>query len=67
MRGRRRGTDIGGPVRATDADAGDTLTYNLEGTDAASFVIAASNGQIRTLAALDASRKATYAVDGAGD
>jgi len=56
------GTDIGGPIRATDPDTGDTLTYTLEGTDAASFDIAASNGQIRTLAALDASTKSTYSV-----
>ena len=56
------GTDIGGPVRATDPDTGDTLTYSLEGTDAASFSIASSNGQIRTLAALDASTKSTYSV-----
>ena len=56
------GTSIGGPVRATDADQGDTLTYNLEGTDAASFNIVASSGQIRTRAALDASTKSTYSV-----
>lgn len=55
-------TDIGGPVRATDQDTGDTLTYSLEGTDAASFFIASTNGQIRTLAALDASTKSTYSV-----
>ena len=58
----RAGTDIGGPVRATDADTGDTLTYSLEGTDAASFSIAPTNGQIRTLAALDASTKSAYSV-----
>ena len=56
------GADIGGPVRATDPDTGDTLTYSLGGTDAASFSIASTNGQIRTLAALDASRKSTYSV-----
>ena len=56
------GTSIGSPVRATDADQGDTVTHSLEGTDAASFSIAASNGQIRTLAALDASTKSTYSV-----
>ena len=33
------GTNIGAPVRATDADSGDTLTYSLEGRDAASFAI----------------------------
>ena len=56
------GQPIGSPVRATDADQGDTLTYALEGTDAAAFDIVASSGQIRTLAALDADTKATYAV-----
>ena len=33
------GVDVGGPVTATDTDTGDTLTYTLEGTDAASFTI----------------------------
>ena len=56
------GTSIGSPVRATDADTGDTVTHILEGTDAAAFTIVASSGQIRTLAALDATTKATYAV-----
>ena len=56
------GTSIGSPVRATDADQGDTLTHSLEGTDAASFSIVASSGQIRTLAALDADTKSTYSV-----
>ena len=41
------GLDVGGPVTATDTD-GDTLTYTLEGTDAASFTIDASTGQIQT-------------------
>ena len=58
----RAGTDIGDPVRATDPDTGDTLTYSLEGTDAASFSIASTNGQIRTRAALDASAKSRYSV-----
>ena len=31
------GRPIGSPVRATDPDAGDTVTHALEGTDAASF------------------------------
>ena len=56
------GTSIGSPVRATDADTGDTLTHSLEGTDAASFDIDASSGQIQTRAALDASTKSTYSV-----
>ncbi len=44
------GTSIGQPLRATDADTGDTITYSLEGTDAASFGINASTGQLLTLA-----------------
>ena len=35
------------PVSATDDD-GDRLTYRLSGTDANSFTIVASNGQLRT-------------------
>ena len=42
------GVDIGSPVEAVDADAGDTLTYSLTGADATSFTIVASSGQIRT-------------------
>jgi hypothetical protein len=42
------GTNIGQPFRATDADTGDTVTYSLEGTDAASFDINGSTGQVRT-------------------
>ena len=56
------GTNVGSPVTATDADTGDTRTYSLEGTDAASFDIVTSSGQIQTRAALDASTKATYSV-----
>ena len=56
------GRNIGSPVTATDADTGDTITYSLEGTDAASFGIVASSGQIQTSAALDASVKSTYSV-----
>ena len=37
---------IGDPVAATDADAGDTLTYTLGGTDMASFAINSGTGQI---------------------
>ncbi len=66
------GTNIGAPVAATDTDAGDTLTYTLGGTDAASFAIVAATGQLQTSAALDASTKNTYTVtvtatDSAGD
>ena len=41
------GTNLGDPVRATDGDGG-TVTYSLEGPDAASFDIASSSGQLRT-------------------
>ena len=53
---------IGAPVSATDDDAGDTLTYSLEGADADSFDIVASSGQLRTRAALDYEAKSRYAV-----
>ena len=55
------GVDIGSPVSATDADD-DTLTYSLGGTDAASFSIGSTNGQIRTSAALDYETKSSYSV-----
>jgi len=42
------GTNVGSPITATDPDAGDTLTYSLSGTDAASFAIGSSTGQITT-------------------
>ena len=42
------GTNVGAVVTATDTDAGDTLTYTLEGADAASFDIVSTSGQIRT-------------------
>ena len=44
------GVDVGGPVTAVDTDTGDTLTYTLEGTDAASFNIVSTSGQIQTKA-----------------
>ena len=55
------GENIGTPVRATDAN-GDSLTYRLSGTDAASFDIDAATGQLMTLAALDYETKSTYSV-----
>ena len=56
------GTNIGTAVAATDADTGDTLTYTLGGTDAASFTIVGASGQLRTKAALDYETKASYTV-----
>ena len=43
------GIRVGGPVTASDADS-DELTYTLEGTDAASFAISSTSGQIATVA-----------------
>ena len=57
------GENIGAPVMATDADAGDTLTYTLGGTDMASFDIDGATGQLMTKAALDFETKASYTVD----
>ena len=45
------GESIGEPVMATD-DADDTLTYTLSGTDASSFAIDESTGQLMTMADL---------------
>ena len=56
------GQNIGGPVAATDQDAGDTLTYTLGGTDAAAFDIDASTGQLKTKAPLDYETTTSYAV-----
>ena len=47
------GENIGDPVTATDADAGDTLTYTLGGADMDSFDIDDATGQLMTKAALD--------------
>ena len=55
-------TNIGTAVAATDPDTGDTLTYTLGGTDAASFTINSTNGQLRTSGALDYETKTSYAV-----
>ena len=41
-------TNIGGPVVATDLDTNNTVTYTLEGTDAAKFDIVSTNGQLQT-------------------
>ena len=56
------GEAIGLPVEATDLDDGDTLTYTLGGTDAASFDIVSTSGQLQTKAALDKETKASYTV-----
>ena len=56
------GTPIGAPLTATDADAGTTLTYSLEGADAASFGINTANGQLLTLVGVTLDRT-TYTVE----
>ena len=55
------GTNIGSPVSATDADE-HPLTYSLGGTDAASFSIDSSTGQLQTKAALDYETKSSYSI-----
>ncbi len=55
------GIDIGSPVSATDAD-NDTLTYSLGGTDASSFSIESTTGQLQTSAALDYETATSYTV-----
>ena len=54
-------TNIGSAVAATDPDD-DTLTYTLGGTDAASFSIVSTSGQLQTNAALDYESKSSYSV-----
>ena len=56
------GADIGAPVTAEDPDVGDALTYTLGGTDAASFNVVRTSGQLQTKAALDYDTKNSYAV-----
>ena len=55
------GVDIGGAVSATDVDD-SALTYSLDGTDAVSFSIGASSGQISTSASLDHETRPSYEV-----
>ena len=56
------GENIGAPVSATDPDTDDTLTYALDGTDAASFDIDLLTGQLQTKANLDFEEKTSYTV-----
>ena len=53
--------NLGDAVAATDPE-GHTLRYKLAGTDAASFAIDASTGQLKTKAPLDYETKSTYLV-----
>ncbi len=57
------GSNIGSPVSASDADSSDTLTYNLGGTDAGSFAINTSTGQLKTETELDFESKNIYTVE----
>ena len=54
-----RGTKIGVPVTATDAD-GDPLTYTRGGVDAAFFAIDNTSGQLAANAELDFEVRAAY-------
>ena len=54
--------NIGDPVTATDPDQGDTLTYSLDQTSAASFEILATSGQLKTKAPLDHETTPSYSV-----
>ena len=56
------GEPIDSPITANDPDSDDTLTYSLRGTDAASFNIDASTGQLETKDSLDHETKDTYHV-----
>ena len=58
------GVDVGAAVTATDADAGDNLSYTLGGADVASFDFVETTGQIRTKAGVsyDFEAKASYTV-----
>ena len=57
------GQNIGAPITATDTDTGDTLTYTWGGTtDALSFSVNSSTGQLRTSAALNYETQSSYEV-----
>ena len=56
------GENIGAPVTATDADAGDTLAYTLGGADMASFDIDGTTGQLMTKDPLDFETTPSYTV-----
>ena len=59
------GSNIGATVSATDPDGVakfNTLTYSLSGTDASSFDLNTSTGQIKTKAALNYEAKTSYSV-----
>lgn len=55
-------TDLVYRVTATDADAGQTLTYSLAGTDAALFTINGSTGEVRLRQSANFEAKQSYAI-----
>ena len=55
------GENVGDPVTATDPDR-DSLHYTLGGTDASSFAIDSSTGQLLTGAALDHETTSSYSI-----
>ena len=63
--GSAAGTQVGGPVVASDEDEDDSLTYTLGGTDAASFALDDETGQLTvgTGVSLDHETKQVYVVD----
>ena len=54
--------DIGDPLRATDADSADTLTYSMDTASDAFFAINSTTGQLRTKAELDHEARKSYSV-----
>ena len=58
------GTNVGAAIPAATDDDGDTITYTLEGTDAASFAFDASTRQITTTTGVDYDHeaKSSYSV-----
>ena len=56
------GRSIGRPIRATDSDSGDMLTYSLDAPSEATFDIDESTGQIKTKAPLDHEAEPRYTV-----
>ena len=56
------GTNVGAAFTATDLDNGDTVNYSLSGTDAASFSVGSSTGQLTTAVTFDYETKTSYEV-----
>ena len=56
------GTAVGSAISATDSDNSDTLRYSLSGTDAGSFSIDSSTGQLSSSTQFDYETKNSYEV-----